>query len=720
MKIIYLSFLLVLINLSSIFAQETFIISENSSTQIIGENLFLLNDDEGKLTYQEVIKSSSFKKSKNKVPNLGFTSGNYWIKFKLKNLSNTDTNFIIQINQSIIDELQLFELDEAGKLINQKTLGELISFNQRKYQDQYLLFDTKLTKSQEKNYLIRVRSGEQILMPVQVGNVSNTLERNRKRDLLFGIYFGIILVMMAYNFFIYFTVKDKSYLYYVVYIFFVGFTQAVLEGYALKFIWTDSFWLSSRSVYYSTTFVCLSSIEFLRFFLHTKEFTPKLDKFFKFIVALFLVCIAANTYKVNAFSHQITQAAVGLVSIYIFVTSLVIYRKGYPPAKFFFLAWIVLVIGVFVFVLKDAGIIEANIFTTYALQFGSVVEVILLSFALADRINTFKKEKEESQAKAFEALKQNEILIKEQNIILEKKVTERTLELEKANNEINQTLINLKETQAQLVDAEKMASLGQLTAGIAHEINNPINFVSANVRPLKLDIEDIFEVIKKYEKLEDSVAIKQELIEIEKFKQTIDLNYIKDEVQTLLSGIEDGAKRTAEIVTGLKNFSRLDETDIKQANINEGIESTLVLLKNLVTPNIKIIKVLGDLPLIDCLPGKLNQVFMNLFSNALYAIKKKGNEEEQFLKITTFSDNETVTFIVEDSGIGMSEKVKHKIFEPFFTTKDVGEGTGLGMSIVFKIIETHQAKIEVHSEEGVGTKVSIILKKHLKLQFDNQ
>jgi two-component system, NtrC family, sensor kinase len=719
MKKNYLFITLLFINFFSAFAQDAFIIPKDLSTKIIGENLFILKDDKAVLTYKEAYNSLNFNSSKNKVPNLGFTSGNFWIKFKLKNNSEADTNFIIQINQSIIDELQLFELDENGILINQKTLGELISFSERKYKDQYLLFDTKLKRNQEKNYLIRVKSGEQILMPVQVGNISNTLERNRKRDLLFGIYFGIILVMMAYNFFIYFTVKDKSYLYYVVYIFFVGFTQAVLEGYALKFIWTDSFWLSSRSVYYSTTFVCLSSIEFLRFFLHTKEFTPKLDKLFKYIVALFLLCIIANTYKVNAISHQITQAAVGIVSIYIFVTSLVIYRKGYPPAKFFFLAWIVLVIGVFVFVLKDAGIIEANIFTTYALQFGSVVEVILLSFALADRINIFKKEKEESQAKALEALKQNEILIKEQNIVLEKKVTERTLELEKANVEINLTLNNLKETQAQLVDAEKMASLGQLTAGIAHEINNPINFVSANVKPLKLDIEDIFEVIKKYEELEGSNNLEKDLLEIEEFKNSIDLEYVKNEVEILLSGIEDGAKRTAEIVTGLKNFSRLDETDIKQANINEGIESTLVLLKNLLTPNIKIIKELGDLPAIDCLPGKLNQVFMNLFSNALYAIKKKGLESDQFLKITTTETSDNVILVVEDSGIGMSEQVKHKIFEPFFTTKDVGEGTGLGMSIVFKIIETHKAKIEVESTEGVGTKISIILKKHLKLHFDN-
>jgi signal transduction histidine kinase len=340
------------------------------------------------------------------------------------------------------------------------------------------------------------------------------------------------------------------------------------------------------------------------------------------------------------------------------------------------------------------------------MQIGSAIETVLLSFALADKINILKKEKEQSQATTLLALQQNEKLITDQNIVLEQKVTERTLEL-------NETLSNLKSAQAQLVDAEKMASLGQLTAGIAHEINNPINFVSANVKPLKLDIDDVLELINKYEVLKPNELTQEKFEEIETFRKKIDFNYLKQEMADLLSGIEDGANRTADIVSGLKNFSRLDENDIKEADINEGIESTLILLKSSIPSNTEVVTDLGEIPIIECFPGKLNQVFMNLFSNALYAIKLKNTGTDNKLVISTSHGTDHVYVSVQDSGIGMTPEVKAKIFDPFFTTKVVGEGTGLGMSIVFKIIESHNAKIEVESEYGVGTKILLILKKKI-------
>jgi signal transduction histidine kinase len=340
------------------------------------------------------------------------------------------------------------------------------------------------------------------------------------------------------------------------------------------------------------------------------------------------------------------------------------------------------------------------------MQIGSAIETVLLSFALADKINILKIEKEQSQVTALAALKENEKLITNQNIVLEQKVEQRTIELKK-------TLSDLKNAQAQLVDAEKMASLGQLTAGIAHEINNPINFVSANVKPLKLDIDDVLELINKYEVLKPNELTQEKFEEIEAFRKKIDFNYMKQEMADLLSGIEDGANRTADIVSGLKNFSRLDENDIKEADINEGIESTLILLKSSIPSNTEVVTDLGEIPIIECFPGKLNQVFMNLFSNALYAIKLKNTGTDNKLVISTSNGTDHVYVSVQDSGIGMTPEVKAKIFDPFFTTKVVGEGTGLGMSIVFKIIESHNAKIEVESEYGVGTKILLILKKKI-------
>jgi len=417
-----------------------------------------------------------------------------------------------------------------------------------------------------------------------------------------------------------------------------------------------------------------------------------------------------------AVSFKLIEICAAGLSIYMIIMASFIRRKGTRESGFFLIAWTFFLLGVAVYVLKDLGVLPYNTFTLYSMPIGSAIETVLLSFALADKINILKKEKEESQLETLNALQENEKLIREQNLVLEQKVHERTLELEEAFEELNATLQHLKETQAQLVDAEKMASLGQLTAGIAHEINNPINFVGANVKPLQMDISELVELVKKYDGLnKNDEEFEANIRSIESFKKKIDFDYLVKEIDILLNGIEEGARRTAEIVKGLRNFSRLDESDLKSADINEGIESTLILLSGEIPGNVELIKNFSPLEPIDCLPGKLNQVFMNLFNNAIYAVKKKEGDDNKFIKITTKDEGDVIVVIVEDSGIGMSEEVRSRIFEPFFTTKDVGEGTGLGLSIVFKIIETHQASLTVTSELGIGTTFTLVLKKKLSI-----
>ncbi|RZK69409.1 MAG: GHKL domain-containing protein [Pedobacter sp.] len=363
-----------------------------------------------------------------------------------------------------------------------------------------------------------------------------------------------------------------------------------------------------------------------------------------------------------------------------------------------------------IFILKDVGLLAPNFFTNNAILISSGVEAILLSFALADKINIFKKEKEESQAEALRVVTENEKLVREQNVILEIKVKERTEELENTNSTLNTTLIDLKEAQSQLVDSEKMAGLGQLTAGIAHEINNPINFVTSNIKPLELDINELNEVITMYDNLDPNGDLKEQLNAIEVFKRSIDINFVREEIKSLLSGIDEGAQRTAEIIRSLKNFSRLDENDTKPVNLQEGLDSTLVLIKSTFPSNLKIIKEYAAIPDVECMPGKINQVFMNLITNAIHAIKSNGRpDKEEYITIKTYQEGDFVKISIKDSGVGMPESVKQKIFEPFFTTKDVGEGTGLGLSIVFRIIENHHGTIEVITKVNEGTEFIINL-----------
>jgi hypothetical protein len=287
--------------------------------------------------------------------------------------------------------------------------------------------------------------------------------------------------------------------------------------------------------------------------------------------------------------------------------------------------------------------------------------------------------------------------------MLEDKVKIRTHELEL-------TLRNLQNAQSQLVSQEKMASLGQLTAGIAHEINNPINFVSSNITPLKRDIKDIMEIITFYRERGQKDFTEASKKEAKQLEEDLELDYVLDEVEQLLKGMDDGARRTVEIVKGLRIFSRVDEQDVKKVDIHDGINSTLILLNSSMPNRIRIEREFGELPMVECLAGKINQVFMNIINNSVHAIA----DYIDFIKypkiiIRTIAQVDKIRIEIEDNGPGIPAHIKSKIFEPFFTTKTVGKGTGLGLSIVYSIIENHKGTLEVETQEGQGTNFIITL-----------
>ncbi len=276
--------------------------------------------------------------------------------------------------------------------------------------------------------------------------------------------------------------------------------------------------------------------------------------------------------------------------------------------------------------------------------------------------------------------------------------------LEEHKRELEFTLKNLKLAQSQLIQSEKMASVGLLTAGIAHELNNPINFVSGNVNPLRRDVDCLFSIIKKYDDIIMANKLEGTFGGVDELKDKMDFSVLIKEIINLLEGIEEGANRSSQIVKGLRSFSRLDEDKCQLYNIHEGIDSTLILLQSQIKDRIKVRKDYGDFEEIECFPNKLNQVIMNILTNSIQAIDGKGE-----ILIQTVSSDIGIKIIIKDNGKGMTLEVKNHIFEPFFTTKEVGKGTGLGLSISFGIIEQHNGNIDVISESGKGTEFIISL-----------
>jgi predicted ATPase/signal transduction histidine kinase len=314
---------------------------------------------------------------------------------------------------------------------------------------------------------------------------------------------------------------------------------------------------------------------------------------------------------------------------------------------------------------------------------------------------------------ATENLKRANTQLEEYSQTLEQRVEERTQELKTQTIQLEKTLYELKQTQIQLIQNEKMSSLGQLVAGIAHEINNPVNFIHGNLTHAREYCQSLLQLIDCYQQQypQPTVRILQEI-------EKVDLEFIHQDLPKLLNSMQIGAERIRQIVLSLRNFSRLDEAEVKPVNIHDGIDNTLVILQNRLkektdSSSIQVIKEYGKLPEVECYAGQLNQVFMNVISNAIDVLKEQhptaAQPEVSTIWIRTEAiDSDHIRIRIADNGLGMPTEVLERIFDPFFTTKPVGSGTGLGLSISYQIVtEKHSGKMTCVSSPGKGTEFVI-------------
>jgi signal transduction histidine kinase len=263
----------------------------------------------------------------------------------------------------------------------------------------------------------------------------------------------------------------------------------------------------------------------------------------------------------------------------------------------------------------------------------------------------------------------------------------------------------LQEAQAQLLQSEKMASIGQLAAGIAHEINNPIGFINSNMSSLKGYVDSLCALVDGFDQSLQSIPGQPELKEkAAQLKKQVDYAFLKDDVADLVRESMDGLKRVRDIVQSLKDFAHIGETDWQLADLHAGIDSTLTIASNEFKYKATVSKAYGQLPQVKCLPSQLNQVFMNLIVNASQAIQANG-----VITVRTGCTDDWVWVEVGDNGAGIAPDILTRIFDPFFTTKPVGKGTGLGLSLSYNIVTKHGGRIEVASEPGKGTRFTVHL-----------
>jgi signal transduction histidine kinase len=311
-----------------------------------------------------------------------------------------------------------------------------------------------------------------------------------------------------------------------------------------------------------------------------------------------------------------------------------------------------------------------------------------------------------------------EAALRESRDQLEERVRVRTADLYAANEDLVQEkelqaelIRKLREAQNQLLQSERMASIGQLAAGVAHEINNPVGFVNSNIGSLRKYVLNLLDLLVAYEQTEAALpeSARQQVGQI---KSQIDIAFLREDILSLLTESADGLQRVTRIVRDLKNFSHVDEAELQCVNIEEGLESTLRIVWNELKYKANVVKEFGSVPAIHCFPSQLNQVFMNLLVNAGQALEEKGT-----ITIRTGHDVAEVWIEVSDTGKGIAKENLQRIFEPFFTTKPVGQGTGLGLSLSYGIVKKHGGSIAVDSAVGLGTTFKVTLPK-LSPPFD--
>ncbi len=659
----------------------------------IADRIEVFTDTEKDLTIDDVYTSAQFTPYNKAFFEASACDCVHWIRITASNLSGEDM-WLEFGNKLFTWYIDLYEYDStSGRFINSSSLGSLRLSDTKRSTSRYIMKLASASEREPRTYYIRIESQFLITTPVRIGPKDLLVESGFVNTFFFAAFIGLVVSLFLYNLLIYFSTRDKNYLFYLFYLVCVGMVIPFDSGNPIIYntwLWNNFFvW---HDVFYIAIFMFAVS------YLDLKKNLPVFYLASLIMVLILFPIIPIITFLDLVRLDQIVipfQLLIMLFYLILLTGGIIMWRRGQTTARFFVLGWIFLVSSVIATILSINGIFSWETFGRHALYVGFGLEAIMFALALGDRLKVLVAENEEVQRKNLE-------LISNQKMELEKRVEEKTRQLQEAyeetkklnidlsdtNVELNdsndklkeqqrqleQTIGQLKAAQEQLIQSEKMASIGVLAAGVAHEINNPLNFIKGGAV--------FFEkYLQKKPELNDS------------------------ELVNAIDGVNTGVRRASEIVKSLTSYSRSDASITENCDIHQVLDDSLTILKNQYKGYIEIIKQYEakDYSL-KANYSKLQQVFMNLITNSIHAMPDGGK-----IVISTQIKDEYLIVSITDSGSGVPRNIRKKIFDPFFTTKDPGKGTGLGLSISFNIVKEHKGQIEVQSTKDKGTTMIIHL-----------
>jgi signal transduction histidine kinase/DNA-binding NarL/FixJ family response regulator len=668
---IILYFILLLITgFTNLYAQNNLIkpiILTNAQDKYpLGLYLEILEDSSTKLSIEDITSPTyitKFVPSKTKKPKFGFTDSTIWVRFRLRNETSNTKEWRLEhgyANTHHIDMYLPLVNSKQQKFKVTKT-GILHPFNSRDIFYHRLVFKIPLLPTAEQIVYLRIKTESSLPVYLTLWKQKIFIEQSRFDLLKDGFFLGIFFIMAGYNLFIWFFLREKAYLYYVLFVLMAVLYQTTTHGLAAQYLWPNQAWLNYYIVLFTASCSVIFALKFASTFLQTKIQVPYQHKVINFLLILWgLALIQLPFIRYGILGQE--EALLAIISfIFLTILGFTTWFKGYRAARYYLLAWMVFLIIMIVWVLTIFGLFSNFSLLTEGLPVAMVILMLFLSLALADRINIFKQEREIAQADALQASQENERLVREQNILLEQQVKKRTAELYQAKKHAE---------EARYVAETANQAKSTFLASMSHELRTPLNGILGYAQILQRDL---------------SITTQQQhgLNVIEQSGNHL-LNLINDILD--LAKVESGKIELYEIDFNLPSLlngvSEIIKIRTEQKDIDFYLESSVI-------PNV----VHGD-------ERRLRQILLNLLGNAI----KFTDEGSVILKVSF--NNAKFYFIIEDTGIGISSNNIDNIFKPF---KQVGEqqrqapGTGLGLAISKNLVELMGGNLYVSSEINVGT-----------------
>ncbi|MCY7349211.1 MAG: hypothetical protein LH606_00885 [Cytophagaceae bacterium] len=617
----------------------------------------------------------------------------YWFAIDLTN--ETDQELFLRFVYSGTEIIDVYEV-AGNQLVAVHKIGSLESERVYPFRKSNPFCPLRVSRGQTSRIFIYQQGVYTAYVPVFCSTTPNLLQNQHRADLFYGLYYGFILIIVLYNLILYLRVREPDHLFYGLWVLLMGVQVMLYRGHLNEFFYAAHPEIERYGAALAGI-IGLCHILFTLSFLRLRELAPRLYRVGIGILGLFFLAFVWDLVAIRRGALLDLVPLVSLLEGVFSVTAgVVVYRLGFRPALYYIFGNIAFFACLFAFLFYAGGRLPYGFFSYNSILLGSGIEILLFTLALAYKITLMKHDREQAETEQFRLLDENQRLISEQNSMLEEKVTLRTAEL-------NQTLKNLKDTQSQLIHAEKMASLGELVAGIAHEIQNPLNFVN-NFAEVSVELVDELKEEKgkgpeRNDELEDDLL---------------------SDLSENLQKITQHGKRAEGIVKGMLQHSRSSTGERQPTNLNALADEYLRLAYHGLRAKDKefnaqlVTDFAADLGLIDAVPQDLGRVLLNLFNNAFYAVHEKaksaGTNYRPSVEVCTARQNGQVVIKVKDNGTGMPESVRQKIFQPFFTTKPPGQGTGLGLSLSYDIVtKGHGGELSVTSTQGEGTEITVRL-----------